>query len=210
MSSTGQNASDEHRRTLLKLLATHSYEYSERELVLASGKRSHEYVNCKVALSRSEALPALGRTFLDALDIRAVAVGGLTMGADPIAIATAHEAAGARPLRWFSVRKEPKPHGLRRIIEGDIPDGAQVTVVDDVVTTGGSTIQAIDKCRSEGLRVIQVLVLVDREEEGGLDRIRASAGPDVAVRAIFTKSEVRREWELLRTRSTGVGTNTTA
>lgn len=198
MSPPAQDASDEHRRKLLELLATHSYRYSDEELVLASGKRSHEYINCKVALSRSEALPALGKTFLDELDARAVAVGGLTMGADPIAIATAHEAAGTRPLRWFSVRKEPKAHGLRRTIEGDLPDGAEVVVVDDVVTTGGSTIQAIEKCRSEGLRVIQVLVLVDREEEGGLERIKSTAGSEVTVRAIFTKSEVRQEWERRR------------
>jgi orotate phosphoribosyltransferase len=181
---------------LLELLAAHSYAYSEQELVLASGKKSHEYVNCKVALSRNEALPALGKTVLDELDARAVAVGGLTMGADPIAIATAREAAGVRPLRWFSVRKEPKAHGLRRTIEGDVPDGAEVVVVDDVVTTGGSTIQAIERCRAEGLRVIQVIVLVDREEEGGIDRIKGVAGADVTVRALFTKTEVRREWEL--------------
>lgn len=198
MSSPGKNVTDEHRRKLLELLATHSYEYSEQELVLASGKRSHEYINCKVALSRGEALPALGRTFLDALDERAVAVGGLTMGADPIAIATAHEAAGKRPLRWFSVRKEPKTHGLRRTIEGDVPDGAEVVVVDDVVTTGGSTLQALERCRAEGLRVIQVLALVDREEEDGLQRIKTAAGPDVTVRAVFTKSEIRKEWERRR------------
>jgi len=191
----GPGASDEHKRKLLELLGRHSYRYSEEELVLASGKKSHEYVNCKVALSRSEALPALGRTFLDELDPRAVAIGGLTMGADPIAIATALEAAGKRPLRWFSVRKEPKTHGLRRTVEGDVPDGADVAVVDDVVTTGGSTVQAIEKCRAEGLRVIQVLVLVDREEEGGLERIRNAAGPEVAVRAMFTKGEVREQWE---------------
>lgn len=185
-----------HKRKLLELLAAHSYAYSEQEIVLSSGKKSHEYVNCKVALSRSEALPALGRTVLDELDPRAVAVGGLTMGADPIAIATAREAAGVRPLRWFSVRKEPKGHGLRRTIEGDVPDGAPVVVVDDVVTTGGSTIQAIERCRAEGLQVIQVIVLVDREEEGGIDRIQSVAGPDVAVKVMFTKSEVRREWEL--------------
>jgi orotate phosphoribosyltransferase len=117
------------------------------------------------------------------------------MGADPIAISTAAASADGRALRWFSVRKEAKEHGRKKLIEGDVTSGAKVVVVDDVVTSGGSTIQAIQKCRDGGLEVLQVLVLVDREEDGGIARIEGEAGAGVRVRAIFRKSEVRAAWE---------------
>jgi orotate phosphoribosyltransferase len=185
------------RAELLELLATLAYDYNPGAYLLASGKESDEYLDCKMALSHADALPALGRLFLSQVHPRAFAVGGLTMGADPIALATAQVSAGGRGLRWFSVRKEPKKHGRRKLIEGDVPAGA-VVVVDDVVTTGGSTIDAIKKARADGLDIVQVLVLVDREEEGGLDRIRAEAGASVPVAAIFKKSEIRAEWERQR------------
>ncbi len=194
----GNSMAADDRATLLELLVTLAYDHSPGAYVLASGKKSDEYLDCKMALSHAEALPALGRLVLSQIDPRAVAVGGLTMGADPIAISTAQVSAGGRNLRWFSARKEPKKHGRRKLIEGDVSSGP-VVVVDDVVTTGGSTIDAIRKARSDGLDVVQVLVLVDREEEGGLDRIRAEAGKGVAVTAVFNKSEIRAEWE--RTRS---------
>ncbi|HXN30230.1 MAG TPA: orotate phosphoribosyltransferase [Polyangiaceae bacterium] len=185
------------RATLLELLATLSYDHTPGAYVLASGKESDEYLDCKMALSHAEALPSLGRLFLSQIEPRVVAVGGLTMGADPIAVSTAQASAGGRNLRWFSARKEPKKHGRRKLIEGDVSSGP-VAVVDDVVTTGGSTIDAIRKARADGLDVVQVIVLVDREEEGGLGRIRAEAGPGVPVAAIFKKSEIRAEWERQR------------
>ncbi len=185
------------RSELLELLATFAYDYAPGAYRLASGKQSDEYLDCKAALSHAAALPALGRLFLRQVDPRAVAIGGLTMGADPIALSTAHVSAAGRNLRWFSVRKEPKKYGRRKLIEGDVSNGP-VVIVDDVVTTGGSTIDAIKKARAEGLEVVQVLVLVDREEEGGLDRIRAEAGHDVPVAAIFKKTEIRAAWERLR------------
>ncbi len=182
---------------LLNLLATYAYAYKVDGFTLVSGKVSSEYLDCKMALSHGEALPALGRLFLSHLDPRAVAVGGLTMGSDPIAVSTASAASvsgGGRSLCWFSVRKDAKEHGKKKTVEGAVSPGDCVVVVDDVATTGGSTIQAIEKCRAHGLSVVQVLVLVDREE-GGLQRIKDAAGAEVAVSAMFTKSQVREEWD---------------
>ena len=175
------------RRTLLESLARDAYEHRPEGFLLASGKTSTEYLDCRAALSHGEVLPALGRTVASVVVPRATAVGGLTMGADPIAISTALVSGR---LRWFSVRKEPKKHGTKKTIEGDVRKGAAVVVVDDVVTSGGSTIEAIQKCRAAQLDVVQVVVLVDREEGDGMRRVRAEAGHGVPVMALFTKSEV--------------------
>jgi orotate phosphoribosyltransferase len=188
----------EEQAKLLNLLVTHAYAFRPEGFVLASGKVSTEYLDCRMALSHGEALPALGRLFLSHAHPGAVAIGGLTMGADPIAMQTAAASATAnRSLCWFSVRKDAKEHGKKKVIEGDVSKGDNVIVVDDVATTGGSTIQAIEKCRAQGLQVVQVLVLVDREE-GGLQNIEQAAGPGVEVVAMFTKSQVRQEWESRR------------
>jgi orotate phosphoribosyltransferase len=185
------------RSKLLELLATHAYNYKPGGFVLASGKTSDEYLDCKMALSQPSASNPLGSLFLSYIDPRAVAVGGLTMGSDPIAINVSRASAdSAHPVRWFSVRKDAKEHGKKKTIEGDVAPGQNVVVVDDVVTTGGSTIQAIEKCRAFGLEVVQVLVLVDREQDDGIQKIREAAGPNVDVVAMFKKSEVRREWDL--------------
>ncbi|WP_438037047.1 orotate phosphoribosyltransferase [Sorangium sp. So ce204] len=185
----------DHKRKLLKLLAKHAYAYKPGGFKLASGAISDEYLDCKQALSQAEALPALGRALLDMIDPRVTALGGLTMGADPIAIAASYASAeAARPLVWFSVRKDRKEHGRKKMIEGSVRQGVDVAIVDDVVTTGGSTIEAIRKCRDGGLHIVQVIVLVDREQ-GGLENIRQEVGPEIPIKPVFTKSEVRAEWE---------------
>jgi len=190
------------RDKLLKLLAGLAYDYAPGKFQLSSGKLSDEYLDCKMALSNHEALPSLGRLFLSLIAPQVVSVGGLTMGADPIAISAAQASdASGQNLKWFSVRKEPKKHGRKKLIEGYVSEGDAVAVVDDVVTTGGSTIQAIAGCRGEGLRVVQVLVLVDREEDDGLGRVSAAAGPGVPVVAMYKKRDIHREWaarQLLR------------
>jgi orotate phosphoribosyltransferase len=120
------------------------------------------------------------------------AVGGLTMGADPIAAAVAsYSTRHGRALDAFSVRREAKKHGLAKYIEGFVEAGSQIAIVDDVVTTGGSTIDAIRRCRQEGLQLRAVIVLVDRQEDDGLEAIRREAGADVLVHAIFTRDELR-------------------
>jgi orotate phosphoribosyltransferase len=181
------------RARLRDLLVKHSYRYDPAApFQLASGKRSTDYVDCKATTMRGDAADLVATVVAPELPGEVTALGGLTMGADPIAQATAVYCTRlGRPLDAFSVRKEAKKHGLRKWIEGCAAPGATVAVVDDVVTTGGSTIDAIDRCRQEGLRVAAVVVLVDREEENGLQKIKDKAGPSVPVRAIFTLSELR-------------------
>jgi orotate phosphoribosyltransferase len=187
--------------TLLDLLVKYAYDYKKGGFKLAGGQSSDEYIDCKMALSQPGALLPLGNVFLSHLNPRVNAVGGLTLGADPIAHATCISADMAhRPLRWFTVRKIAKEHGHKKMVEGAVAAGDLVAVVDDVVTRGGSTIDAIEKCRALELNVAQALVLVDREEDGGLQKIKDVAGPDVEVVALFTKSMIHTAW--LRHRQT--------
>lgn len=177
---------------LLELLVTRSYRRADTpSFRLTSGKLSNFYIDCKMTTMHGQAMPLIGEAFAREIPDSIDAVGGLTMGADPIAHAIAHYCAlHGRSANAFSVRKEPKKHGTRKWIEGGVEPGSKVVVLDDVVTTGGSTIDAIRKCREEGLQVAGVLVLVDRQEEGGLETIRREAGADVPVRAIFTKADL--------------------
>ena len=126
---------------LLDLLVRRSYLYRpERPFVLASGKTSPIYIDCRSTTTFAEAMPLVGQVFFNRLKQAAGgvlidAVGGLTLGADPIAAAVAyHSAVAGTPVSWFSVRKEPKQHGTAQWIEGSVEAGARVGVVDDVVT----------------------------------------------------------------------------
>lgn len=182
--------------TLIDMLATHAYQYRpESPFLLASGLTSPEYLDCKLALSQPQAMAALGRVVLSELAHDVVAIGGLTMGSDPIAMAACQASAGTgHGVRWFSVRKDPKAHGQRKRIEGDVQVGERVAIVDDVVTSGSSTIKAIQACREYGLDVVQVIVLVDREQDNGLANIRRAAGAEHSVEVIFTKNEIIDYW----------------
>jgi orotate phosphoribosyltransferase len=184
------------RAELQDYLARIAYQYSpDKPFLLASGKESNEYLDCKLALSQPGAMVALGAVFLGSLDPRVVAIGGLTMGSDPIAMSTCYASASSpRAIRWFTVRKEPKAHGQKKLIEGSVESGEWITVVDDVVTSGESTIKAIRACREFGLNIAQVTVLVDREQQNGMANIRSAAGSEVDVSAIFTKSEIKERW----------------
>lgn len=184
------------RDQLRDLLVSRAYQFDlAKPFELASGERSSEYIDCKSALSDPRALATLGPIFLPLVHLGVVAVGGLTMGADPIAISVSlYSGTTDHPLRWFSVRKEAKEHGLKKLIEGNLPPQSRVVIVDDVVTKGGSTLEAIDHCRAEGHEVVQVLVLVDREQDG-LQKIRCTLGAGVPVEAIFTKSELHAVWQ---------------
>lgn len=184
------------RERLLDLLARHSYQYETQPVFkLTSGRMSNFYINCKPTTMRRDAGQLIAKVFEPHLPASAKAVGGLTLGADPIAYALRDLC--ALPLEAFVVRKSPKEHGLRQTIEGPISHGMRVVVVDDVVTTGGSTITAIEACRENGLEVVGVIVLVDRLEDGGLDRIR-SAAAGVPVHAVFTRDELHARWLALR------------
>jgi orotate phosphoribosyltransferase len=188
------------RAALLDELVRHAYQYSpEKPFLLVSGQYSDEYLDCKLALSQPAAMAALGRVILERLSTPVAAIGGLTMGADPIAMSTSQASFGTeRPLRWFTVRKEAKGHGQKKLVEGSVKPGESVVVVDDVCTTGGSTVKAIEAARDFGLNVLQVIVLVDREQSDGIANIQRAAGPDVEVTAVFTKTQVKQRWGELK------------
>jgi orotate phosphoribosyltransferase len=193
---------DDVRAVLLDELVLHAYQFSpEKPFLLVSGQYSEEYLDCKLALSQPRAMAVLGKVFLAQLHTSVVAIGGLTMGSDPIAMSASQASFGTdRPLRWFTVRKEAKGHGQKKLVEGSVQPGEAVAVVDDVCTTGGSTVKAIEAAREFGLRVAEVIVLVDREQSDGIANIQRAAGPEVPVSAVFKKSDVKKRWlELKKT-----------
>jgi len=180
------------REELLDLLARVAYE--ARTVVLRSGRTSDYYLDC-----RRVTLDALGARLSGMLlhDLYrqtmppVAAAGGPTMGADPLVMAFLLRAleTGER-LPGFLVRKEAKGHGMGARIEGrwGVPAGASVLLLEDVLTTGGSLLSALEACREEGLHPAGALVLVDREE-GGREALAAQGLP---VRAVFTASEIRQ------------------
>jgi orotate phosphoribosyltransferase len=171
------------RLRLLDLLATRSARRGS--FTLASGKQSDLYIDCRLTTMHPEGLSLIGPLALQALadrGWRADSVGGLTLGADPVsyAIAYASQLAGA-PVRAFTVRKEAKSHGTGKVIEGPFVATDRVVVIEDVITTGGSALRAVESVRAAGATVLGVLAVVDREE-GGREAIEA-AGLQVAALA---------------------------
>jgi len=177
------------KEELIGLLCEKSFKYTpEPSFKLVSGRLSSFYVNCKPTTLSPRGMYLVGHLMFEAVkDLRPQGVGGLTFGADPIAMATAFASElQGMPIQAFSIRKTKKDHGIAQWVEGDLPSGARVVVIDDVATTGGSTIQAVTRARENGLEVVRVVVLVDRQE-GGLDNIRQHV-PD--VRALVTRDEL--------------------
>lgn len=168
---------------LIALLAEKSVLFGE--FTLASGRRSDFYIDARLSTMSPEGLRLigeLGHAALDRSGWNVTAVGGLTMGADPIAYAIAYASAqSARPLRAFAVRKEAKAHGTGKRVEGPFRSGEVVAVVEDVITSGGSALSAIEAIEQAGGRIAGVLALLDREE-GGRARIE-SAGYEVIALA---------------------------
>jgi orotate phosphoribosyltransferase len=166
----GSDLYERHRARLLELLRRLAYE--EREVTLVSGQKSNFYIDCKQAVLGAEGHFLVGWLMGTILRERAPqveAVGGLTMGADPLSSAVATVSyLGSWPLQAFYVRKEPKGHGTGQWIEGakSLRPGMPVAILEDVVTTGGSALKAIARAREFGLEVALVLGLVDREEGG--------------------------------------------
>ena len=174
---------------LIGLLCEKSFKYTpEPSFKLVSGRLSSFYVNCKPTTLSPRGMYLVGHLMFEAVkDLQPQGVGGLTFGADPIAMATAFASElQGMPIQAFSIRKTKKDHGIAQWVEGDLPSGARVVVIDDVATTGGSTIKAVTRARENDLEVIRVVVLVDRQE-GGLDNIRQHV-PD--VRALITRDEL--------------------
>ncbi|RNC67851.1 MAG: orotate phosphoribosyltransferase [Desulfuromonadales bacterium] len=165
--------------------------YEKRKVILASGRESDFYFDGKQTTLHAEGGLLVGKLFYDAIrDVDNVhGVGGITLGADPIATATSIAAyLDGRPMHAFIIRKEPKGHGTGQWLEGrkNLPPGSRVVIVEDVVTTGGSSMKAVRRAEEEGLVVLGVVALVDREE-GGRENIEHEG---VWLRSIFTKSEL--------------------
>jgi orotate phosphoribosyltransferase len=169
-SDTANELYERHRARLLELLTRLSYE--QREVTLSSGQKSNFYIDCKQTVLGAEGHFLVGSLFCRLLQERAPeveAVGGLTMGADPLASAVSTMSyLSGRPLQAFYVRKEPKGHGTGQWLEGikSLRPGMPVAILEDVVTTGGSALKAIERARAFGLKVAVTLGLVDREEGG--------------------------------------------
>ncbi len=176
------------REKLLEILCRRSFRYDPREgFLLSSGRRSDVYIDVKKTVLSYEGIVPTGRTLFERIrDEDVDGIGGLTLGADPLAYSAALISnLEGRPLDVFVVRKEPKKHGTQRWIEGSLKEGSRVVVVDDVVTTGASTIKAIERAREAGFVVEKALVLVDREE-GGRENIERYC----RFESIFTKKEL--------------------
>ena len=166
------------------------------DFTLASGKKSNYYIDCRLTTLDPAGACLVGaavrqtiRSGCEKQDTTVSAVGGLTLGADPIALATAmasNMANDTPPLKPFVVRKEPKGHGKGKQIEGGFQPGDRVVAIDDVITSGGSTLQAIDIIEKDGGEVAFVVVLVDRQE-GGRENIEKAGYP---VFSLFTRDQL--------------------
>jgi orotate phosphoribosyltransferase len=156
------------KEALISLLARKSARRGS--FILASGKQSSLYIDARLTTMSPEGLSLIGPLGLDAIrnaQWAADAVGGLTLGADPIAYAISYASAqGASPIRAFTVRKEAKAHGTGKLIEGPFGTGDRVVIVEDVITTGSSAGRAVQAVRAAGGTVLGVLALVDRNEGG--------------------------------------------
>lgn len=174
------------RDELLQHLLAHSFRTGE--FTLASGRKSNYYINGKMTTLDARGAYLVGRTFLAMVaDDVPDAVGGLTLGADPI-VGSMIALAGLEdlPLKGFIVRKEAKGHGTQSLVEGPLSPENRVVVIEDVVTTGGSALQAIAAVKAIGCEVRKVLAVVDREE-GGRDALKKEG---YALEAIFTAHEL--------------------
>jgi len=174
------------RHTLLSRLAAEAYRRGS--FTLASGRHSEHYVNCKPVSLSGSGLALLSSALLEQVEAGASAVAGLTLGADPLVSGVAMAAALAeRPLDALIVRKQAKGHGTGAWLEGPLPEpGAIVTVLEDVVTTGGSSLKAVQQLREAGYSVNRVVTIVDREEGGSAAMEAAS----LELISLFKLSEI--------------------
>jgi orotate phosphoribosyltransferase len=180
---------DEMKKRLAELILERSFRYSEDPpFTLSSGRKSPYYFDCKPTTLDPEGMNLIGRLVFDMLkDSPVTAAGGLTLGADPIANALSLISyQQGRPIKSFIVRKDAKGHGTKNKIEGNVKAGEKVAVIDDVVTTGASTVTAIESARDAGLIVERAVVLIDREE-GGMENIKALVD---RVDPVLTRSEI--------------------
>ena len=178
------------RQDLLAMLAKNSFRLGEFQL--SSGGTSDYYIDCRVTTLDARGAQLTGEVFLEEIREQgweAKAIGGMTMGADPIVVAVS---VVSGTLHGFLVRKTEKQHGTGRRIEGFAEKGSPVVIVDDVCTTGASTVQAIEAAREFGFEVIGAMCLVERQEAHGRPAVEKAAAPAPFI-AIFTANDVRKE-----------------
>jgi orotate phosphoribosyltransferase len=171
------------KQELIEILYRKSFNCSDYPIFrLTCGKTTRFYVNCKPTTLSPRGMYLAGHLIFEAIKgCQAHGVGGLTFGADPIAVATSFVSEIKKsPLKAFSIRKEKKDHGISSWVEGDMNPGEKVVILDDVATTGGSAIKAIERAQSEGLQVVKVVILVDRQE-GGLENIKRYVSDTIAI-----------------------------
>jgi orotate phosphoribosyltransferase len=180
------------REQLLDLIATQSFRLGSFKL--SSGLQSDYYIDCRTTTLHALGAELTGRVFLDLIENekwQPQAIGGLTLGADPIVSAVAVLSSQAkRPIHGFLVRKAEKAHGMGQKIEGFQEKGTRVVIVDDVCTTGSSTIQAIQAAREFGFAVVGSACLVEREEAGGRPAVEQASAPAPFI-SIFKSSEIK-------------------
>jgi orotate phosphoribosyltransferase len=179
------------KERLGEIILDRSFKYSEDPpFTLASGKKSNYYFNCKPTTLDPEGMNLIGAIIFDMLkDTDITAAGGLTLGADPIANAlSVISYQKGKPIKSFIVRKDIKAHGTKSAIEGSLGTSEKVVIIDDVITTGGSTITAIEQARMVGLIVEMVITLIDREE-GGRENILQYVDN---IKSIFTRTEIMK------------------
>ena len=182
------------KNRLIELIIEKAFRYSEEPVFrLVSGRMSNYYFNCKAVTLYPEGMHLIGNLLFDLiknLDVKGI--GGLTLGADPIAYAVAYTSyLRGGPIEAFVVRKTAKSHGTMQWIEGNIKRGDKVVIVDDVITTGKSTIEAITRSKEAGLDIVKVIALIDRQE-GGKESIEASG---YRLDSIITREEVMERYK---------------
>ncbi len=179
------------KKRLIKLILEKAFKYSEKPVFkLVSGRMSNYYFNCKAVSLNPEGMSLIGNLIFDLVkDLNVKGIGGLTLGADPIAYAVAYTSyLKGKPIEAFVVRKTPKSHGTMLWIEGNVKKGDGVVIIDDVITTGKSTIEGINRAKEEGLEIVKVIALIDRQE-GGREAVEASG---YKLDSIITKDEVMK------------------
>jgi len=183
------------KKQMIQLIFEKTFKYSEEPVFrLVSGRMSNYYFNCKAVTLHPEGMYLIGNMIFEMIkESRVKGIGGLTLGADPIANAVAYTSFLKKaPIEAFVVRKTAKAHGTMQWIEGNITGGDRVVIVDDVITTGKSTIEAINRANEAGLDIVKVIALVDRQE-GGKENIEALG---FKVESVVTREEVMELYRL--------------